>query len=87
MLKFGSYFLIILGIFAVFAYLTWFPSPLEPPYNLIKTWGEKGSANGQFNEPTGIVASEKYVFVSDARNSRIQVFDFDGHFQFVIGTT
>ncbi len=87
MRKFGSYFLIVLVIFAVFAYLTWFPSPLEPPYKLIKIWGEKGTASGQFNDPTGIVVSEDHVFVSDARNSRIQVFDFDGHFQYEIGTS
>jgi len=59
----------------------WFPSVKEPPYQLVKTWGGKGEATGQFNEPTGVAVSKSEVFVSDSRNGRIQVFDFDGNFQ------
>lgn len=59
----------------------WFPSVKEPPYQLVKTWGGKGEASGQFNEPTGVAVSKSEVFVSDSRNARIQVFDFDGNFQ------
>ena len=59
-------------------YLVWIPSPQEPAYTMVKTWGSKGDILGQFNEPTGIVVSDTEVFVSDSRNHRIQVFDFDG---------
>ncbi|WP_236744206.1 NHL repeat-containing protein [Marinobacter similis] len=53
----------------------------EPPYSLEQTWGEKGSAPGQFNDPTGIAVTDNEVFVSDARNGRIQVFDHQGQFK------
>ncbi|MDT8385738.1 MAG: NHL repeat-containing protein [Gammaproteobacteria bacterium] len=61
-------------------YALWPPSPQEPPYELAKTWGDKGAEPGQFNEPTGIAVVGTEVFVSDARNARIQVFDLDGRF-------
>jgi sugar lactone lactonase YvrE len=63
----------------------WFPSVKEPPYKLVNTWGGKGEATGQFNEPTGVAVSKSEVFVSDSRNARIQVFDFDGNFQRLFG--
>jgi DNA-binding beta-propeller fold protein YncE len=48
----------------------------------IKTWGHKGAAPGDFDEPHDIFVggSEGRVYVADRRNSRIQVFDQDGHF-------
>lgn len=52
----------------------------EAPYALQQSWGGLGSEPGQFNEPTGIAVSESEVFVSDARNARIQVFDKQGRF-------
>ena len=58
----------------------WFPSEKEPPYQLVHTWGGLGDAPGQFNEPMGVAVSGSRVFVSDARNRRIQVFDLDGNF-------
>ena len=68
-----------LGIILVsVSYFFWVPSPQETPYTLVKTWGTKGSAPGQFNEPTGITVKDNEVFVSDSRNHRIQVFDLDG---------
>lgn len=57
----------------------------EPPYELVQSWGEKGNAPGQFNDPTGIAVTEDEVFVADARNSRIQVFDKRGHFRRTFG--
>jgi len=59
-------------------YFFWMPSAQEPAYVLEKTWGGKGRAAGQFTEPTGIAVKGSEVFVSDARNHRIQVFDLDG---------
>ena len=57
----------------------------EPPYELAASWGEKGSAEGQFNDPTGIAVTQDEVFVADARNNRIQVFDKQGSFKRAFG--
>ena len=58
----------------------------EPPYSLTLAWGEKGSDPGQFNDPTGVAVTDTEVFVSDARNGRIQVFDHQGRFKRAFGT-
>jgi hypothetical protein len=48
----------------------------------IKSWGSKGTAQGQFNAVHGIVIDSKgSVYVADAGNKRIQVFDGDGTFK------
>jgi len=65
----------------------WFPSIQEPPYTLVTTWGTKGHANGELNEPTGIAVTNSEVFVSDSRNHRIQVFDYDGQYIRQFGTS
>lgn len=52
----------------------------EPAYELVHHWGRFGSEPGQFNEPTGIAVTGNVVFVSDARNQRIQVFSKQGKF-------
>jgi hypothetical protein len=48
----------------------------------IKTWGHKGAAPGDFDEPHDIFlgGSQNRVYVADRRNSRIQVFDQGGNF-------
>jgi hypothetical protein len=48
----------------------------------VKTWGHKGSAPGDFDEPHDIFlgGSQNRIYVADRRNSRIQVFDQDGNF-------
>ena len=71
--------------FSLLASCAWFPEAKEPPYALVKSWGEKGSGPGQFDEPTGIAVAGEEVFVSDARNGRILVFDFDGNYRRQIG--
>ena len=50
--------------------------------HFIKTWGRKGSAPGEFDEPHDIFVggSHVWVYVADRRNNRIQVFDQDGKF-------
>ncbi|MCB1753747.1 MAG: 6-bladed beta-propeller, partial [Gammaproteobacteria bacterium] len=63
------------------AWFIWVPSPRELSYSLLATWGEQGSGPGQFNEPTGVAVHDGEVFVSDARNARIQIFDTEGHFK------
>lgn len=40
-----------------------------------ETIGEHGDGPGQFDEPTGIAVRGDQVYVADARNGRIQVFD------------
>ncbi|HEY7387324.1 MAG TPA: peptidyl-alpha-hydroxyglycine alpha-amidating lyase family protein [Bryobacteraceae bacterium] len=48
----------------------------------IKSWGRKGSAPGEFDEPHDIFigGSRGWVYIADRRNNRIQVFDQDGAF-------
>ena len=48
----------------------------------IKSWGHKGSAPGDFDEPHDIFVggSQARVYVADRKNNRIQVFDQNGNF-------
>jgi DNA-binding beta-propeller fold protein YncE len=48
----------------------------------IKSWGRKGSAPGEFEEPHDILVggSRDWVYVADRRNNRVQVFDQEGAF-------
>lgn len=85
--KYTGYGLLVLVAFAIA--LAWMGGAInwnqEPPYKLVHSWGGKGSGPGQFNDPTGIAVSDDEVFVSDARNSRIQVFDKQGNFKRAFG--
>lgn len=48
---------------------------------LLQSWGEPGSAPGQFHVPHGIaVDAAGIVFVADRENSRLQLFAPDGEF-------
>jgi streptogramin lyase len=48
--------------------------------HFIKSWGSRGSDLGQFNSIRGIVADNQgNVYVADAGNNRIQVFDGEGN--------
>lgn len=48
----------------------------------IRSWGSKGSAQGQFDSVRGIaIDAQGSVYVADAGNKRIQVFDGDGNFK------
>jgi DNA-binding beta-propeller fold protein YncE len=48
----------------------------------IKSWGSRGSDPGQFNQVHGIaIDAQNNVYVADAGNNRIQVFDGDGAFK------
>jgi hypothetical protein len=48
----------------------------------IKSWGKRGSASGDFDEPHDIFlgGSQNRIYVADRRNQRVQVFDQDGNF-------
>lgn len=78
--------LILLVVLLAVGWLVFIPSTREPPYTFVSAWGEKGDAPGQFKDPTGIAVAGDEVFVADARNGRIQVFDRDGHFKHQFGT-
>lgn len=48
----------------------------------IRTWGSRGSANGQFSSVHGIAIDAKgNVYAADPGNKRIQVFDGDGNYK------
>ncbi len=48
---------------------------------LIKTWGKKGTAPGEFDQPHALAMDSKgRLFVGDRGNNRIQIFDQDGNF-------
>jgi sugar lactone lactonase YvrE/regulation of enolase protein 1 (concanavalin A-like superfamily) len=48
---------------------------------LLRSWGSKGSGNGQFSHPRGIaVAASGDVYVTDGDNNRVVVFDSGGTF-------
>src|SRR5206468_11996477 len=52
-----------------------------PDGRLLFSWGEPGSAPGQFHLPHGIaVSSDGTVYVADRENSRIQLFTPSGRF-------
>jgi sugar lactone lactonase YvrE len=52
----------------------------------VDEWGEKGKAEGQFNEPIGIAVAGDRVYVVDSLNDRVQVFNLDGGFQLQFGS-
>lgn len=52
----------------------------DPAADTWTTWGSGGSGESQFNEPSGITIGGGNVFVTDANNDRVQVFDFEGKF-------
>lgn len=53
---------------------------LDPAADTWTTWGTGGSGERQFNEPSGITIGGGNVFVADANNDRVQVFDLEGKF-------
>ncbi len=66
-------------------WIAFVPGAKEPPYKFVDAWGSKGEGNGQFDDPTGIAIADEKVFVSDARNGRIQVFGLKGNFLYSFG--
>jgi NHL repeat-containing protein len=49
--------------------------------NFLKSWGQTGAGQGQFNGVRGIASDASgNIFVADAGNKRIQVFDANGTF-------
>jgi sugar lactone lactonase YvrE len=54
----------------------------SPDGHVLSNWGSKGSADGQFNDPTSVAvdSTSGKVYVADPINKRIQVFDQNGKF-------
>ncbi|MCH7864755.1 MAG: 6-bladed beta-propeller, partial [Proteobacteria bacterium] len=73
--------LLFLVMSLVAGWLAFVPWSKEPGFEFLMAWGGPGSGPGQFNDPTGIAVAGSEVFVADSRNSRIQVFDFEGIFK------
>ena len=53
---------------------------------LIKCVGQRGSKEGEFNDPRGVTLYHTQVYVCDSNNHRIQVFDLDLNFIRSIGS-
>ena len=61
--------------------------PVKPgeKWQQAHAWGGKGDTPGKFNEPSGIsVDKNGNIYIADAVNSRIQVFDENAKFKFWI---
>lgn len=48
-------------------------------------FGEEGSHQGQFHYPTDVKLFKNQIYVADAYNNRVQVFDHKGIFETIIG--
>jgi ABC-type Fe3+ transport system permease subunit/sugar lactone lactonase YvrE len=54
---------------------------LRPPPRWIKSFGQAGTAPGEFNRPEGLcVDAQDRLYVADSCNHRIQIFSSDGKF-------
>jgi hypothetical protein len=54
--------------------------------HFVKSWGQTGTEQGQFNKVHGIaIDNAGLLYVADAGNKRIQVFDTDGNFKAQFG--
>jgi DNA-binding beta-propeller fold protein YncE len=49
--------------------------------------GRSGGGDGEFHSPAGVTVDDKYIYVSDSGNNRIQVFNKDGMFLTKFGKT
>lgn len=54
-------------------------------YHLVASWGGVGTAPDRFEDPIGIAVARGKVYVADARNHRVQVFDLSGKLLRAIG--
>jgi DNA-binding beta-propeller fold protein YncE len=55
---------------------------LDTNGNVLAVWGERGTGDGQFDDPTSVAVdtNNDRVYVADPLNRRIEVFDTNGHF-------
>lgn len=50
----------------------------------IRMWGRQGSGPGELREPLDLAADERFLYVADTWNHRIQVYDWNGAPLFVV---
>lgn len=84
-IKIAGGVLFVIALLLAGGWFVFVPSPKEPPYRFVASWGTKGAAPGEFNDPTGVAVSGNEVFVADSRNGRVQVFDSNGRFRRTFG--
>lgn len=48
--------------------------------NPVIMWGENGSEEGQFDQPSGLLVQDDTIVVVDSRNNRVQRYTLDGQF-------
>jgi DNA-binding beta-propeller fold protein YncE len=73
-------------IFVTDAYTNARVVKLDKNGRFVKTWGSKGSGEGQFEMPNSLaVDAQGNIYVADLGNRRIQVFDNDGNFKSQFG--
>jgi len=70
---------------AIYAAGLWIGAVVEPDAFITK-WGSAGAGNGQFSAPRGIGIEADSVYVADAGNNRIQLFDVAGNYLTKWGT-
>ena len=70
----------VVAVLAIVFWLLFVPGDRGPRYEMTAAWGEQGSGPGQFRDPTGLAVHDGELFVSDARNGRVQVFDLTGRY-------
>ncbi len=71
---------VLIVVIGLAAWGLWFPGAQEPGYQFVRAWGAPGDGSGEFQNPIGIAIDGNEVFVSDAGNNRIQVFNKGGEF-------
>lgn len=61
--------------------------PKRQKMSYVCKFGEFGTLNGQFSEPSGVAVTpiERDILVADTNNHRIQIFDRDGRFKGAFG--
>jgi len=61
-------------------------SVYDPKGQLLRTWGETGKAEGEFDYPGGLaISADKRLYVADQTNHRVQVFELSGKYLFQWG--
>ncbi len=58
----------------------------SPAGQVLRQWGSEGQSQGEFRYPASLlVAPDNRVYVVDAINTRVQIFDSQGRFSYQVG--
>jgi hypothetical protein len=70
------------NIFVSDGYMNARIAKMDSSGKFLKSWGAKGTGNGQFDMPNSLaIDAQGNVYVADLGNKRIQVFDNDGNYK------